>query len=357
MALILGQGCGASPGPVSSQVAGPVEPNRSPNSTLLTVIDLEPLLGEAAHELSGSVYHPSTRTLHLLSQSSLTLSCLTVSPDLRRFSPCAPLTLRSQAASIRWDAEALTLHGDQFYAVLEESLPLLERFGSDGRSLGLLSPPELFRSATPTADSVFVPNKGLESLAVSPSGRYLFFANEFALEGDFSAPHAGTTVRVLRRDQHSGEELACAYRSQPYAGGSSGFGISEILALSDTELLVMERDWLRGSGNVVQLFITAIETEAREPCGPEVLTRTPLGELAPVLKSTLVLDLASLPHGEVVHPGVQRNPLLDNYEALALGPLLPDGRRVVFVISDDNRRSTQVARMLVLRLELGTALP
>ena len=44
----------------------------------------------------------------------------------------------------------------------------------------------------------------------------------------------------------------------------------------------------------------------------------------------------------------QPSPLLDNYEGLARGPALPDGRRAIIVASDDNGRSDQTARVLVL---------
>jgi len=62
---------------------------------------------------------------------------------------------------------------------------------------------------------------------------------------------------------------------------------------------------------------------------------------------------ATLPAGSATSPQQQPSPLLDNYEALAIGPRLPDGRLVVFVTSDDNASATQVPRILVLALPLG----
>ena len=50
----------------------------------------------------------------------------------------------------------------------------------------------------------------------------------------------------------------------------------------------------------------------------------------------------------MTHPSTQPNPILDNYEALAIGPALADGRRLLFVTSDDNASASQVARVLVL---------
>ena len=43
---------------------------------------------------------------------------------------------------------------------------------------------------------------------------------------------------------------------------------------------------------------------------------------------------------------------MDNYEGMALGPVLPDGRRSLILVTDDNNRPDQVARILVLGISL-----
>ena len=53
-------------------------------------------------------------------------------------------------------------------------------------------------------------------------------------------------------------------------------------------------------------------------------------------------------------PGaVQPNPLLDNFEALTLGPVLPDGRQSLVLVSDDNFNRSQTTRVIVLAVEDG----
>ena len=42
---------------------------------------------------------------------------------------------------------------------------------------------------------------------------------------------------------------------------------------------------------------------------------------------------------------------LDNFEALAFGPSLPDGRRTLLVMSDDNFRATQNTVFVWLGIE------
>ena len=52
-------------------------------------------------------------------------------------------------------------------------------------------------------------------------------------------------------------------------------------------------------------------------------------------------------------PGTQANPLLDNYEGLAIGPRLPGGRRSLLLQSDDNFSAGQVTRVVALGVENG----
>jgi hypothetical protein len=71
----------------------------------------------------------------------------------------------------------------------------------------------------------------------------------------------------------------------------------------------------------------------------------------PTLAKKLVVDLAKLPAvGLPAAKQQQDSPLLDNFEGMTLGPRLPDGRRTILVMSDDNGRSDQFARILVLAL-------
>ena len=190
-------------------------------------------------------------------------------------------------------------------------------------------------------------NHGVEGMSAEPDGGYLFICNEEALNSDGaqSTKTAGTTVRILRRALATNTDEERAYRTEPLgAGGTSGadMGVSDILALSPTELLVLERGYQTGYGNTVRLF------RVDYSMGDDVLATPSLTASSPVIAKTLVVDLGTLPSAGITNPGTQPNPILDNFEGLALGPLLDDGRRVIFVTSDDNARATQVPRVLVL---------
>ena len=122
-------------------------------------------------------------------------------------------------------------------------------------------------------------------------------------------------------------------------------GLVELLALDAQRLLSLERACLidpasRRVRNVIQIF------EVRVDGADDVSGRPLLGATdVRVVSKRLVLDLdavrASLPAALAA---------LDNFEAMAEGPRLPDGRRTVVVVSDDNFRQTQVTAFLLLAL-------
>jgi hypothetical protein len=261
-----------------------------------------------------------------------------------RFSKPTSIALSGRPAG-EWDGEAVTRKGKDFYVVANETDAVVERYDHTGTFRASVPMPAVYGGKNAHN------NKGLESLTISPSGAFLFAANESALniDGRHATATAGTTVRILRRDLASHRDEARAYRTQPL---SRGMGVSDMLALSDTELLLLERDFQDGFGNTIRLFY--VNFALSSPGSVDILAAPSLDASTPVLPKTLVLDFATLPSAGVPHPGKQPNNILANYEALALGPRLDDGRQVVFVTSDDNGNddNKQVARVLVLALRL-----
>ncbi len=118
------------------------------------------------------------------------------------------------------------------------------------------------------------------------------------------------------------------------------------MALSNSELLVLERGFVAGEGNTVRIFRVSLKG-ADDVSSVESLAAT---GLEPVEKELLV-DLADCPSGDATTPGTQANPLLDNYESLELGPRLPGGRRSLLLQSDDNFSAGQVTRVVALGVE------
>jgi hypothetical protein len=127
-----------------------------------------------------------------------------------------------------------------------------------------------------------------------------------------------------------------------------GQNVVEIVTLSESDLLVLERGFVAGEGNTVRIF--RVSLRGAEDVIDEPSLAAP--GLEPVEKELLV-DLAACPESGAESPGDQTNGLLDNYESLALGPRLPGGSRTLLLQSDDNFSAGQVTRVVALGVENG----
>jgi hypothetical protein len=181
-------------------------------------------------------------------------------------------------------------------------------------------------------------NLTFEGLALTPDARTAWVAMENALEQDGPVPgvdRPGGPCRITAFDLASGRairQVAYLPDALPHTplvpGMRSENGISEILMIDAKRMLVLERAYVFGHG--MSLRIYEIDTAS----GSDTLAQEQLraGEYRPCPKR-LVADFATL--------GLSR---LDNTEGMCWGPRLPNGRRSLVVVSDDNFRSAQVTQ-------------
>lgn len=244
-----------------------------------------------------------------------------------------------------FDGEGLVLEKRGLLAA-SETEPSIRRFTRSGTLVDELPVPARFRVA-PAGQATT--NQTFESLSLAPGGGDLFTALEGPLSADKAPTDTADTpprLRILRYDgdRRGGYEPA----EQFYYRAEAGQGVTEVLALGDDDLLVLERGFVAGQGNTVKVWRATLRGApdvADEP------TLTAAG-LRPVYKR-LVVDLASCPASGATNPGTQANPLLDNFEGLALGPPRPGGKQTLLLQSDDNFGAGQVTRIVAL----GVALP
>jgi hypothetical protein len=330
--------------PTNTAAAAPGESVRAagePRTALVEVVSCVDLPRDdpRSHDLSGLAWDPADNLLYAISDREPWLVILAPAPDLSAyaFRPTIPLDLPVE----RWDGEALAFTEDRLLVVADETEQAV--FSVDRAGNG----------ATRVALPVFPAtrhNRGMEGLgyARSANGRYIFAVNEQALEGDgpTSTISHGTVVRLLRHALDGGGDVEVAYLTDPvFATGAKGDnGVSDIAPLSPERVLVLERAWVQGRGNGIRLYEVDLRT------APSVL-ELPDARAAEPVRKRLVVDLAQLPDQRCAPPSQwQRRRTLENYEGMALGPTLRDGRRILFLISDDNSHLTQDARVLALAL-------
>ncbi|MDB5217159.1 MAG: hypothetical protein JWO86_5086 [Myxococcaceae bacterium] len=287
-----------------------------------------------SRELSGIAWDDATRTLWAVQDETANIVPLVPDAKLEKwgFGPVIVLKM-----SFPLDLEGIVITPDGFIVSSEKGPRVLEvdRAGKLRRDIPL-----------PTHFSKARDNKSLESLSMSPDGRYLFTTSEAALscDGANATTSAGTRVRILRTNRDGGEPEEHAYSTDPLPHDGGDYGVADLAAISADDILVLERGWARGSGNTARIYRVSLADPVTS-----CLAKPELSADVPVLPKYLVADLAKVPaNGLPASKQKQESPLLDNYEGVALGPVLPDGRQSLILVSDDNARSDQFARIVVL---------
>ncbi|MEO3761082.1 esterase-like activity of phytase family protein [Mycobacterium sp. B14F4] len=198
----------------------------------------------------------------------------------------------------------------------------------DGSYVGEFVLPDMLRMTDgPTGPRQ---NRALEGLTLTPDGRHLWAAMEGPGHQDGALPtaEAGTLTRITRFDVETRTATAqYAYPLEKVRSGPRGDnGLTDLVALDEQNFLAVER----GYGDRVQAGVYRVSVGDAE----DVLGRPSLQGPPPrTMTKTLLLGLP-----DAVDP-------IDNIEGITLGPALPDGRRALILVSDDNfapRQLTQI---------------
>ncbi len=200
-------------------------------------------------------------------------------------------------------------------------------YDMEGKRTGCrLAIPDIFASASA--------NYGLESLTYNATTHLFWLTSESTLPADGAQATAGNdTTRNLLRIQSFDESLQPRgwhyyMMDAPTAkkrGSNYAMGVSELCALDDGRLLVLEREFYvsrRKLGSFVRCKLFVADPSA---CG--------VGEMMP---KRLLTEFKT---------GIRLfNYRLANYEGMCLGPRLADGGQVIVLVSDSQGRYGGVLR-------------
>ncbi|RTQ49621.1 esterase-like activity of phytase family protein [Hymenobacter gummosus] len=222
--------------------------------------------------------------------------------------------------------------------------PFLREANPDGSYVGDFALPPLFRIQA--TDNGTRSNGSFEGMSLTPGGKFVFTASEEPLYEDgprASSTQAGATIRLLKYDRATRQPVAqFAYKLDAVHAApvpSTQFqlnGVVEVLALTETKLLAMERSFAVGATPDYKVKIYEIDlSAATDVAGLTALTGT---NYTPVTKR-LVLDLATT--------GISR---VDNLEGMTFGPKLANGHYSLVMVSDDNFGATQVSQFLAFEV-------
>ncbi|WP_329242678.1 esterase-like activity of phytase family protein [Streptomyces canus] len=238
-----------------------------------------------------------------------------------------------------WTSEGERIVASDGPALLGD--PWIRRATTTGDCTGQLPlPPQLHMNS-----QEFGPRKNqtLEGVTFTPDGRRIVTALEDPLyqDGDDPTPEHGALTRITVQDARTGQPLAqYAYPLEPLfatppAGSTDTNGVSDIVALDRDRFLVLERASIYTDNNwKARIYLVDLHG-ATDVLGRDSLTDPSAQRVQPVRK-TLVTDLSDV-------PGLTR---VDNVEGITLGPRLPDGRRTVVLVSDDNFATRQATQFI-----------
>lgn len=232
----------------------------------------------------------------------------------------------------------------------------------DGNVLRRFTPPERFLGDGVPPTRGVRNNRGFEAMAISPDGTRLFVGAEESLVQDGASPSYDKICRariiLFSLDDDGGvpkplsEVVFVIDPVKPvegFEGPTTIFsGLVELAALSSTRLLalqrtyVVEREGAQRGINRVHLFELDVNG-ATDVSGVASLQEAPDG-LQPVTKK-LLLDF------DDIVPRLDADyATLDNFEAMALGPVDEEGGRPLVIASDDNFSDSQRTAFLLFRL-------
>lgn len=189
-------------------------------------------------------------------------------------------------------------------------------------------------------------NRSLEGIAFTPDGSALWLAMETPLYEDGPLPSmtAGALTRFTKVDRQGKVLAQFAYPLDPIPVAAVGGrqradnGVSEILSIDDSTLLVVER-----AGHEVEEMVFKFSVriyEANFAMATDVAALPSLAEASVVpMAKRLILDLNRSGLGEI-----------DNIEAAAWGPRLRNGHRTLVIASDDNFSPRQMNQFMAFEV-------
>ena len=253
-------------------------------------------------------------------------------PESIRFDP--------SRSAVWWSSE-----GDRSRGVS----PFVRESGLDGTFIANLAVPSMF-AIDKNQERGPRTNLGFEGLSFTPKQDAVWLGMESALTEDapIATTTAGTVARFTKFDRNGKLLGQYAYPLDPIqavpTGKNADNGVSEILALDDNRLLVLERSGVEGVDGIWTLYIRLYQADVGDATDVAGIPALAAADYRPMTKQ-LVLDLSKLP--ELGSPALSK---LDNIEGVSFGPDLPNGHHSLVLVSDNNFNLHQVTQFLAFEV-------
>jgi hypothetical protein len=236
-------------------------------------------------------------------------------------------------SSRQLDPEGVCISPTGTVFLSDEYGPKIVEFDQMGRQLRKFKAPEKFISDVNQQPPKRgrVTNRGLEGLAIMPSGKLLA-----SLQGPLvqDGGRDGRNIRMLELNPKTS-----ATRELVYPLERARNGISELLAISETDFLALERDGMAASDRYCSIFRINI-SGADDVSSVEQLPASGAPKGVTQVTKTLFLDLTK-----------QGLALPEKVEGLCFGPDLDAGRRTLFITTDNDYEMEQPSQIYAFSVD------
>jgi Esterase-like activity of phytase len=266
----------------------------------------------------------------------------------------------NEIETLRLDPEGIRVSPAGTFYISDEYGPYIFEFDRQGHLLRRIELSSKYAVANQNADAKLEllnnvagrqANRGMEGLAISPDGTTLFGMMQNALIQDHglvpgSTDRLGLNNRIVKINLLTGETSEYVYVLDAI---NRGQGTCEIVAVNDHQFLVLERD-----------------NRSNLQTPPQAPTRKKIYKID-LTGATDVSNVASLPAGslpaeiipvaktlfiDLLDPAFNLAPTIpEKLEGLSFGPDLPDGRHLLYVISDNDLNPTLATQIYAFAID------
>jgi hypothetical protein len=257
----------------------------------------------------------------------------------------------------RLDPEGIRRDSQGNIFISDEYGPYLFKFSNEGELLEELAVPTSFKVEHSFADgdqedqenkSGRRANRGMEGIALTPSGRTLVGLMQSPLLQDAylnaKGKAVGLNTRLVTIDLESG-----AQRQLVYCQDKDKHKMHEILAINEHQFLVIEQDGEEGNDAKFKKVTQIDLTNATEINDGTILPGKDLPDSIRPTKKSDYLDLLDPEYG------LAGESMPGKIEGLTFGPQLPSGRRILIVCSDNDFKGDEPSRFYVFSVSQSEA--
>lgn len=188
-------------------------------------------------------------------------------------------------------------------------------------------------------------NKGFEALTSVPGKMTILTANEYPLLQDDIQDYRVVRIVRINGDVKGNFTPDAEFAYELDKGAENG--LVELAAIDDNRILTLERRYNPKKQKVTAKIYEINLSQAKNYIGVNSFQEEDRQAKIETVQKKLILDLDEIE--KELPPGLRK---IDNFEGMALGPKLPNGKYQLTLVTDNNFNPSQLTQILTLEIAL-----